>query len=346
MQTEQLYKKRIEWIDYAKAIAIILVGIGHYSCPRNLLTWIYTFHMPLFLILSGCTFRVEKYNFVEFLKRKIKSLIIPWWIAVICNVFFQFACKSIGISSGASDLGSIPFRILVAFRHGKWDSIYWFIPCVFVVELVLFLLLKRNDTKKMVISLIIASILLLVIYKEFIDRQLPWAIDLIPCGSLFILLGYYYINYVDTIIKAISKRRIIIIAIVFMILGSCFGYFNGQIIGDCMSITSQRFGNIPLMIISAVLCSTSVIFICHLFNSRLMGYIGSNSLFLYLLYPITYKVSDILLIVIFKAIPFYEYKYASNYFNLLILHIVSILLALLYVWLYKLVKNKIKRKIL
>ena len=28
--------KRIEWIDVAKALAIILVGIGHYNCPRGL----------------------------------------------------------------------------------------------------------------------------------------------------------------------------------------------------------------------------------------------------------------------------------------------------------------------
>ena len=31
--------KRIEWIDVAKALAIILVGIGHYNCPRGLQMW-------------------------------------------------------------------------------------------------------------------------------------------------------------------------------------------------------------------------------------------------------------------------------------------------------------------
>lgn len=39
--------KRIEWIDIAKAVAIVLVGIGHYSCPKILMAFIYSFHMPL-----------------------------------------------------------------------------------------------------------------------------------------------------------------------------------------------------------------------------------------------------------------------------------------------------------
>lgn len=31
MQIETHVQKRIEWIDIAKAVAIILVGVGHYS---------------------------------------------------------------------------------------------------------------------------------------------------------------------------------------------------------------------------------------------------------------------------------------------------------------------------
>lgn len=49
-------KKRIEYIDAAKAIAIMLVIIGHChwlgAIPR-LGNLIYTFHMPLFFMVSG-----------------------------------------------------------------------------------------------------------------------------------------------------------------------------------------------------------------------------------------------------------------------------------------------------
>ena len=88
--------KRVEWIDEAKALAIILVGVGHYSCPEGLLTWIYTFHMPLFFILSGITSNFEKYPFKEFFLKKVRTLLFPWVIAVVINVVFQNLCMLIG----------------------------------------------------------------------------------------------------------------------------------------------------------------------------------------------------------------------------------------------------------
>lgn len=53
-------KTRIQWIDIAKGITIIAMIIGH-SVPygssiRNL---IFSFHMPLFFILTGYTMRED-----------------------------------------------------------------------------------------------------------------------------------------------------------------------------------------------------------------------------------------------------------------------------------------------
>ena len=48
--------KRIAWIDMAKAIAILLMVIGH-EASGSIYTWIFSFHMPLFFILSGYTAR-------------------------------------------------------------------------------------------------------------------------------------------------------------------------------------------------------------------------------------------------------------------------------------------------
>ena len=53
--------KRIEWIDFAKGITIILTIVGHTvgtgkngSILRGL---IFSFHMPLFFILSATTYK-------------------------------------------------------------------------------------------------------------------------------------------------------------------------------------------------------------------------------------------------------------------------------------------------
>ena len=63
---------RISFIDQLKGITILLVVIGHlieHNAGRDnfLWTFIYSFHMPLFMFISGylayVTFRMERFNF-------------------------------------------------------------------------------------------------------------------------------------------------------------------------------------------------------------------------------------------------------------------------------------------
>lgn len=65
-------KNRIEWIDCCKGFAIMLVVIGHLAdgylnaglyaehtdFMNRIYNTIYSFHMPLFFILSGFTFHI------------------------------------------------------------------------------------------------------------------------------------------------------------------------------------------------------------------------------------------------------------------------------------------------
>lgn len=58
--------KRIEWIDVAKAISIILVIFGHAIKKTNwvhldfIVYTIYSFHMALFFVLSGWTLKYRE----------------------------------------------------------------------------------------------------------------------------------------------------------------------------------------------------------------------------------------------------------------------------------------------
>lgn len=73
---------RIIFLDIAKAICIILVVVGHYM-PDNSPMWyvmlnkvIYTFHMPLFMFVSGYVYIATKkdISYGSFLMKKVKRL--------------------------------------------------------------------------------------------------------------------------------------------------------------------------------------------------------------------------------------------------------------------------------
>lgn len=70
-------QKRLEWVDIAKGIGIILVVLGH-CVPYGGTTFnlIFTFHMPLFFILSGYCY-VQRGIRTTF-DKKLKSLLVPF----------------------------------------------------------------------------------------------------------------------------------------------------------------------------------------------------------------------------------------------------------------------------
>lgn len=82
---------RIEYIDLAKGVGIILVVIGH-SISGIGYKFIYSFHMPLFFFLSGMCFSIEKYPyFASFLAKRAKQILVPCF-------FFTSISLLLGIS--------------------------------------------------------------------------------------------------------------------------------------------------------------------------------------------------------------------------------------------------------
>jgi len=73
-------RKRILWIDVAKAIAIICMIIGHIVPLGELRNLIYSFHMPLFFVLTGFTMKkvsTRKEFFCQ-IKKDFFRILIPY----------------------------------------------------------------------------------------------------------------------------------------------------------------------------------------------------------------------------------------------------------------------------
>ena len=76
-------KERIDWIDYAKALGVFLVIMGHTYKGYSFIGWIYSFHMPLFFFLSGTTLKIEQISCKEFFKEGVKALLIPYILYIL-----------------------------------------------------------------------------------------------------------------------------------------------------------------------------------------------------------------------------------------------------------------------
>lgn len=100
-------KQRLVYIDVAKLLAIYLVVLGHvivkqfsdayYGDPLYVI--IYTFHMPLFMMMSGFfASSVLKLDFSGLLKKKMVRLLLPAVsCTVVCLAYFFLTSDSVDI---------------------------------------------------------------------------------------------------------------------------------------------------------------------------------------------------------------------------------------------------------
>lgn len=136
--------QRLDYIDQMKGLAILSVVIGHIYLPHTIegamhpiASMIYSCHMSFFFFLSG--YINQKVNAIEtkgrknFITKKIESILIPYFFAVIISPLFLN-------NSYPHDLQSLIDRFNF-FPIG----LYWFLPVLF---LFMMLYLIKHEIEK------------------------------------------------------------------------------------------------------------------------------------------------------------------------------------------------------
>lgn len=115
-EKNDLIKNRIDWIDLAKGITILLVIVGH-TVGSPLRGIIFSFHMPLFFILSSVTFRysADKGQFAANTRKAFKHLIVPAYV-MYALVTCIFALQNMSLFTSAEVVKAfVSDRLLSAF---------------------------------------------------------------------------------------------------------------------------------------------------------------------------------------------------------------------------------------
>lgn len=72
---------RIEWIDMAKGLGILAVILGHCHLPDKAWNAIYSWHLPIFFLISGYFYK--KRSFLDLVKVKFNSILKPYFYTCI-----------------------------------------------------------------------------------------------------------------------------------------------------------------------------------------------------------------------------------------------------------------------
>lgn len=194
--------KRVDYIDIAKGIGIILVFVGHnLTVNSRSWSWIYSFHMPLFFLISGLTVSLGKYkSYKDYLVRKINVILVPYILyTVIQLLVFYFILNSISF-----------YSVIKIILFGWGDNPLWFLPVLFFVENIYYLVLKTQWGK-----LILWCMCFLLIFTFFYKGKLIYGISKIPWYFLFYSLTAIY---KEKLIINFNKMKLSILFITFILL--------------------------------------------------------------------------------------------------------------------------------
>lgn len=130
-------------IDYARSFGILLVVAGHSQGPWPLEKAIYSFHMPLFFLLSG--YLSTETPLRELLRSKVQSLIIPYLFACIIT-FIVFGKEPWNSAETWTILLSGMFS--GGFRGTlEFNSPLWFLPTLFTIFILHHFIIKHIRSK-------------------------------------------------------------------------------------------------------------------------------------------------------------------------------------------------------
>lgn len=300
---------RILWIDELKGFAIILVMCGHAIFPELLKVELYSFHIPLFFFLSGYVFSTRKYNgFKEFLKSKMRSLLIPLLSFSIFIFVFDFIVKYLILN--VYDLRRILFEIpgfFIQIRGTFLGGSIWFLPCLFVTEIIFYFIIKfTNNNKFKILVCIIFSAIVGYVYFRYINKLLPWSVDAALTATFFLGLGYLSKECKEKFDKIVSIR----IAIILVVLNIFTAYLNYRIFGERVDLYACKQGNILLYYISAI----SGIYMCIsikrlLKKNDILTIVGKNSLIYYCMHGSIFTVFTAIL-ACFTSVDDYDFAKA------------------------------------
>lgn len=276
-------KERIAWIDQLRSIAFLFVIIGHVALPKEMQSLIYSFHMPLFFLISGLTINREKLISIplkDYILKQFKGLVIPYfWMSYLCYPLWYVTFKMIdNVNTSVFDVFKGIFignNLIVS----STSNALWFLLVLFIANILYVCLLKI--TKGYNFALL--GLVLICAVFGYLDKGFAqvWHFNVAFTAIVMIFIGNEFMMWYKK--SNFFKRKhdvkytalIIGLIMLFFLIGIISHIINGRI-----SMTANKFGKSFLLFYITALAFSAVItlIVMHLPKISLITCIGRNTL--------------------------------------------------------------------
>ena len=336
--------ERNNFIDYAKALCIILVVFIHtgFSGLNNIIL----FAMPMFFAATGYTFTLGKRSFKQGVVLRFKSVMLPYFLLMLLYILieifraelFGYGDKSVAFPALANTFygsGIIPFdgvfdelKVIMSYKAQPQTGVdlilpsnchLWFLPAMFSAYMLFSLLVKSLQKNHLLKALAVFCLVLFasaeVVFPEFC--QLPFGLGRGSIGAAFMLFGFWIKDY--KLIENKSRKYYILTNIFAFVLfiGALLSGSNGS------ALIRSIYGPYGILSVFITFIGGSagvwiLLSLCKLIEKipaerlkKLLSYTGRNVMVIYSLHMAVKFLFDAIYICLIKSSDFSlldEYK--------------------------------------
>ena len=280
-------------IESMRVITMILVVFAHVTrmytknaaIPQGitdpfitvLTDWIYTFHMPAFVAISGAVYYFVKRerngynNTLAFVKNKLKRLLVPYvFFAVVVVVPTLYYCNLI-----EGDFWKYNFNTFILVKGPRH---LWYLIMLFN------LLMLVNFCEEYIFKykkIVLLFTLLIHPFASFFPIKI-FQFESVIFYSLYFMLGYYFQYKRKTIMNYLGKVNKPFVSILLMtLMGLVYSlYYIFKIHHIFVSFSCSILGISFLYLVSVMFCTKE-----KYTNNKLFKLIDKNNFGLYLFHP-------------------------------------------------------------
>lgn len=284
-------KKELNWINYLKAFLIIFIVIGHTNTIFG--KYFYIFHVASFFVLSGYLFKNNNVDYVQYVKKKFKNLMIPF----ICyNILFILLCYILSSLNTTFYLQKININTFYLFGR-YFNSVdiagaLWFLPILFLTEIIfkfiVLLLSKYSENKIYYFTTIITLLFVLWGYTYYKSGEtISYNFDLVFLSLFFFNIGFVFKKF-ESKINNILKYIFLIVSILVLYWFSTRWQF--------INWPTRSFPNIAIMFMISISGFYILYFISKLifkFKYKFLyclEYVGKNTIWILIFHFLSFRI--------------------------------------------------------
>ncbi|MCM1467297.1 MAG: acyltransferase [Alistipes sp.] len=287
-------ERRIDYVDIAKGIGILLVIMGHIEF--NYVPFCGSVHIPLFFILAGFLYDIDKTQdrtYRELTGKRVKRLLVPYLIYNMV-LYVKYLLKLVLSHTFTVELGLRGFLGFVyssalfyknvpteenfegfVFGNGPlWFLTAMAVSSVIFYFIIYFVLKHRFDWKKIILSSVVLCALSFLLCRT-LPVYLPWSMEAALLGAVFMLMGMCLRRY--HVIERTSKMYGL--PVVCLVLFALLHHINGA-----ANLAVQDYGRfMTVYLILGLLGTYIVLWLSFWFTrskavSGVLSYVGQNTL--------------------------------------------------------------------